>query len=216
MRLGCAGCLATLVSLGAVWALVGGGAWAWSRAWLPPSHLVASHAGQDASAADQKLAGLGPKAGGRASRPDAIVLSEAEVSAVVSRFLEDAGLLRTPLLTTEMRGGRALVQWRGPAVALLQGPPLGWLSGLVTQRMGQTPLWITLAGDVQVGSASRLGRPRYAEVRLASARVGRLPVPGWLLMLMVGPRGASLLRWPVPATVDWLEVGERQLTIGTR
>ena len=215
MRLGCTGCLATLLGLGAVLALIGGGAWAWSRALAPPPHLVASQARQDASGADRKLAGLGHGVGGRARRPDPIVLSEAEVSAVAARFLEDAGLLTTPL-TTEMRGGRAMVQWKGPVMALLQGPPLGWLSGLVTQRMGQTPLWITLAGDVQVGTASRPGRPRYAEVRLAAAQVGRLPVPGWLLTLMVGPRGASLLRWPIPATVDRLEVGERQLTIGTR
>jgi hypothetical protein len=82
--------------------------------------------------------------------------------------------------------------------------------------MRQSPVWITLAGDVQLQPAQAPGRPRYAEVSIERARIGRLPVPGWLLTVMAGPRGATLLRWAVPATVDRLELGERRLTIRTR
>jgi hypothetical protein len=41
-------------------------------------------------------------------------------------------------------------------------------------------------------------------------------VPAWLLSLMLGPRGASLLRWQVPGVVDRLEIGEGHLTVRTR
>jgi hypothetical protein len=215
MRLGCLGCLGTSLSLVALLSLVGAGIWAWSRAWTPPSPLVGSQARTETSGLERKLAELTHRSGNRATLPESIVLSEAEVSALAARLLEDAGLL-TSSFSTEMREGRAVVQWRGPVGGLLQGPPFGWLAAVLTQPMGRSPIWITLAGDVQLQSASKPGRPRYAEVRVASARVGSLPVPGWLLTLMAGPRGAALLRWPVPATVDRLELGDGRLTIRTR
>jgi hypothetical protein len=33
---------------------------------------------------------------------------------------------------------------------------------------------------------------------------------------MLGPRGASVLRWQVPGAVDRLEVGEGRITVRTR
>lgn len=215
MKLGCLGCLGTLLGSMALLALAGGGLWAWSRAWEAPSPLPTSLARPASPGLDRKLADLHPPNGERATRREPIVLNEAEVSAVTSRYLEDAGLLTSPL-STEMRPGRAVVQWRGPVGALLKGPPFGWLSSVLTQSMKEAPLWITLYGAVEVQVPTSPRRPRYAEVTLTSARVGRLRVPGWLLALMAGPRGSSLLRWPVPAAVDQIEMGEGRLTIRTR
>lgn len=215
MRLGCLGCLGSLLSLVALLALIAGGAWTWTRVWAPPHPLAASHTVHSKSAGlDRKLAGLdrrSKKIGGSES----ITLSEREVSAIASRFLADAGLL-TASLTTEMHEGRAVVQWQGPVGMLLQGPPLGWAAPMLTGRMIQSPVWITVTGAVQLQPAPAPDRPRYAEVSVERARIGRLPVPGWLLMAMAGPRGASLLRWAVPTTVDRLDVGEGRLTIRTR
>src|SRR5260370_868002 len=42
------------------------------------------------------------------------------------------------------------------------------------------------------------------------------PAPNWLLGLMLGSRGASLLRWQAPGVVDRLEIGEGRITIRTR
>ena len=215
MRLGCFGCLGTVLGSIALMALAGGALWAWGRAWDAPPPIPTSHARPASPGLDRKLADLQPRAGERANRSEPILLDEAEVSAVTSRYLEDAGLLTSPL-STEMRPGRAVVQWRGPVGALLQGPPFGWLSSVLTPSMKESPLWITLTGAVEVQAPTNPRRPRYAEVTLTSARVGRLRVPGWLLTLMAGPRGASLLRWPVPAAVDQIEMGEGRLTIRTR
>ena len=215
MRLGCLGCLGTLLGSIALMVMAGGGLWAWGRVRDAPPLLPTSHARSAPPGLDRKLAELQARGGGQASRPESIVLNETEVSTVTSRYLEDAGLL-TSALSTEMRPGQAVVQWRGPVGALLQGPPFGWLASVLTPSMKESPLWITLSGAVQLQPAVSPRRPRYAEVTLTSARVGRLRVPGWLLTLMAGPRGASLLRWPVPAAVDQIELGESRLTIRTR
>jgi hypothetical protein len=51
---------------------------------------------------------------------------------------------------------------------------------------------------------------------LVETEIGRLSVPGWLLTLMLGPRGASLLRWQVPAVVERVDIDDGRLTIRTR
>ena len=211
MRLGCLGCLGSLVASIAFAALVGGGLWACARVLDSPPLLPASAA---PAGLDRKLSQFGLRNAGRAG-PESIVLSEAEVSEAVSRHLDDAGLLISPL-STEMRPGRAIVQWRSPVGALLHGPPVGWIGSVLTPSMKESPLWITLSGVVRLQPAAGHGRPRYAEVTVTSARVGRLPVPGWLLILMAGPRGASLLRWPVPPAVDQIQLGDGRLTIRRR
>lgn len=213
MRVGCLGCLGSILGAIAIAGLVGGGFWAWGRVWetppLPDGHTQASPA-----SLDRKLADLEPRGSGRPA-PGAIVLSEAEVSAVASRQLGDAGLLISPPLI-EMQPGRAMVQWRGPVDGLLQGPPFGWLGPLLPSSLKEWPVWITLSGGVRLQPAAAPRRPRYAEASVTSVRLGRLPIPAWLLILMTGPRGASLLRWPVPPTVDHIELGDGRLTIRTR
>lgn len=51
---------------------------------------------------------------------------------------------------------------------------------------------------------------------LLDSGVGRLSIPGWLPTMLAGSRGASLLRWQVPAIVERLEVGDGKLTIRAR
>ncbi|HWT87028.1 MAG TPA: hypothetical protein VN177_14735 [Myxococcales bacterium] len=69
---------------------------------------------------------------------------------------------------------------------------------------------------MELAAPSGPRRARYAEATLVSARLGRIPAPAWLLGLMLGSRGASLLRWQVPGVVDRLEVGEGRITVRTR
>ena len=94
--------------------------------------------------------------------------------------------------------------------------PVAWLSSLIPRRSLDAPVWITLAGTIGLEAASARRRTRYAEAMLTGSQVGRLSIPGWLLTVMAGSRGASLLRWQVPAIVERLEVGDSKLTIRTR
>ena len=83
-------------------------------------------------------------------------------------------------------------------------------------RSLDTQVWITLTGTIGLEAASSPRRPRYAEAMLLDSRVGRLSIPGWLPTMLAGSRGASLLRWQVPAIVERLEVGDGKLTIRAR
>ena len=71
---------------------------------------------------------------------------------------------------------------------LLQGAPVAWLSSVIPCR------------------------PRYAEAMLNDSQLSRLSIPGWLLTMMTGSPGASLLRWQVPAVAERLEVGDGRMT----
>jgi hypothetical protein len=143
------------------------------------------------------------------------VFSETEVAAFLARHLHDAGLQLSPV-NVRLRATQVTAQGRLPLDTLLQGPPVTWLSSVVSRHRLGSPVWVTLTGTLAVEAPSGARRARYAEVTLIHSKVGRVSLPGWVLTLMVGPRGASLLRWRVPAVVDRVEVGDGKLTIRTR
>jgi hypothetical protein len=115
-----------------------------------------------------------------------------------------------------MRAGRVTAQGRLPLGALMQGPPLAWLNTVMPRRGLETPVWITLTATVQLEPRTGSRRSRYAEATLMDTQVGRLSLPGWLLTLMLGPRGSGLLRWQVPVVVERVDIGDGKVTISTR
>lgn len=214
MKLGCLGCLTVLVMVLAILAGGGGTLWVWSSVRATPPLLSAGASKANPPAVERRLAELGSRAGGRSSRVERLVLSEPEVAAFLARYLEDAGLQISPV-HARLRTTEITVQGQIPLGALLQGAPV-WLSSVIPRRSLDAPVWITLAGTIGLEAASSPRRPHYAEAMLLDTQVGRLSMPGWLLTVMAGPRGASLLRWQVPATVERLEVGDGKLTIRIR
>ncbi len=215
MKLGCLGCLSVLVVALSILALGGGALWVWGSAQATPPLLPASPLKADPAAVERRLGDLGFHSGGRATRVEPVVLSEPEVAAFLARYLEDAGLRLSPV-HTRLRTTEITVQGQIPLGALLQGAPVAWLSSVIPRRSLDAPVWITLAGTIGLEAASSPRRPRYAEATLIDSQVGRLSIPGWLLTMMAGSRGASMLRWQAPATVERLEVGNGKLTIRTR
>lgn len=215
MRLGCLGCLSVVVMTLLILALGGGGLWVWGNIQATPPLLPAGPSNADPAAVERRLAERGFHAGGRSTRVEPLVLSDPEVAAFLARHLEDAGLRLSPV-HARLRTTEVTVQGQIPLGALLRGAPVAWLSSVIPRRSLDAPVWITLAGTIGLEAASGPRRPRYAEAMLIDSQVGRLSIPGWLLIMMSGPRGASLLRWQVPAIVERLEVGDGKLTIRTR
>ena len=215
MKLGCLACLSVLVVVLSILALGGGALWVWGSVQATPLLLPGGPLKADPMAVERRLAELGLRAGGRSTRVQALVLSEPEVAAFLARHLEDAGFRLSPV-HTRLRTTEITVQGQIPLAGLLQGAPVAWLSSVIPRRSLDAPVWITLAGTIGLEEASSAGRPRYAEAMLIDCGVGHLSIPGWLLTMMAGPRGASLLRWQVPALVERLEVGDGKLTIRTR
>jgi hypothetical protein len=215
MRLGCLGCLGSILGLGLLLCLVGGAVWAWSGLYAAPPLLSSDLGKADPAALGRKLAEIGLRSSGRSTRTEPLVFSEAEVAALVSGHLTDAEL-RLALVAVRLRPDHVSAQGRLPLGAVLQDSPMAWMGSIVPRRTLGTPIWLTLTGLVEVEAPTGPRRPRHAEARLLTARLGRIPVPSWLLPVMLGPRGASLLRWQVPGAVDRLEVGEGRITVRTR
>lgn len=215
MRLGCLGCLATIVAVLGLLCLVGGAVWIWTSVRAVPPLFPVSATKTDPAAIDRRVAEIGFRSSGRSTRSEPLVFSEPEVTAFVAHHLADAGLRMSPL-GIRLRPGRASLQGRIPLSALLQGPPGAWLASVLPHSALESPVWMTLIGRIELESPSGSRSPRYVEATLLDTQIGRIPVPGWLLSLMLGPRGASLLRWQVPGIVDHLEVDEGRLTIRTR
>lgn len=214
MRLGCLGCLGSTIGLIVLLCLAGGAMWAWSGLYGAPP-LLSTSPRADPVATERKLAEIGLRSSGRSARSEPLVLSEAEVTAVVSRHLADAGL-RLAAVAVNLRPDRISVQGRLPLGALIQDSPVAWVGSALPRKTLDSLVWLTLIGHLELEAPSAPGRPRYVEANLLSARLGRIRAPRWLLGLMLGSRGASLLRWQVPGVVDRLEAGEGRVTVRTR
>jgi hypothetical protein len=195
--------------------LVGGALWVWAGIQATPPLLPGSAAKADPGVLDRKLAEIGLRGSGRSTRSEPLVLAEAEVAALVSSHLSDAGLGLSPV-TVRLRPGQASVQGRLPLALLIEGSPVAWAASALPRSTLRSPVWITLVGHLELERPAGPRRPRYAEATLLATHVGRIPMPAWLLPLTLGPRRASLLRWQVPGVVDHLEVGEGRLTLRTR
>jgi len=215
MRLGCLGCLGTTIGLVLLLCLAGGALWACNGLYGVPPLLPSTPGRADPVAVERKLAEIGLRSSGRSSRTEPLVLSQAEVTAMVSGHLADAGL-RLTSVAINLRPDRASVQGRLSLGALIQDSPMAWVASALPRNTLASPVWLTLIGHVELKAPSGPRRPRYAEATLLSARLGRIPAPNWLLGLILGSRGASLLRWQVPGVVDRLEIGEGRITIRTR
>jgi hypothetical protein len=207
--------LSVLVVALSILALAGGTLWVWGSVQATPFLLPARPWKADPAAVERRLAKLGFHGGGQSTRMEPVVLSEPEVAAFLARHLEEAGLRLSPV-HARLRTTGTIVQGQIPLGALLQGAPVAWLSSVIPRGSLDAPVWITLAGTIGLEVASTQRRPRYAEAVLVDSQVGRLSIPAWLLTVMAGSRGASLLRWRVPASVERLEVGDGKLTIRTR
>jgi len=214
MRLGCLGCLSVLLVALLVLALGVGALLVWDNVQATPPLLPAHPSKADPAAVERRLAELGSRAGG-STRGEPLVFSEAEVATFLARYLDDSGL-RLSSVHARLRTTEITLQGQIPLGALLQGAPVAWLSSVIPRRSLDAPVWITLAGTIGLEAASSPRRPRYVEAMLIDSQVGRLSTPGWLLTMMAGSRGASLLRWQVPAIVERLEVGDGKLTIRAR
>ena len=215
MRLGCLGCLGAIVVLLLLCGLAGGVLWAWAGIQGIPPLLPESTAKADPGAVGRKVAEIALRGSGRSTQSGPLIFSDAEVAIFLSTYLADARLPLAPV-AVRLRPGRASLQGQLPFRALIQDSPVAWVASALPRSTLRSPVWITLVGHVELERPAGPRRPRYAEATLLGTQVGRISVPGWLLSLMLGSRGTSLLRWQIPGVVEHLEVGEGRLTIRTR
>ena len=206
MKSGCSGCLVAVVSLGIVALAVGGAVGAGLRMLAKPeAATLPATTAADGTRAQQKIFDL---ARHRSSQP--VILSEAEVNALLSRHLVEARGVRLNTLGVRLLGGDRLeLTGQTPLHQLFEE---AGLPGLVPQRPGprrERPLW------VHVGAVARVSEGPRRQLRLdvESFAVGRQRLPARALRLLLDPAALGLLQWPLPEHVERVSIEPGRVVI---
>jgi hypothetical protein len=191
VRVGCGGCLTTLVILGLL-ATAGTSVWGTSRALQNPGIGAVRTTAEDGTRAQQKLFRL---VRGGATEP--VVLSEAELNAFVSRNVDRHDLpFDDPLIF--LREGHAVeIVGRMPLGRLLAESPFGLAAGLLPQRWSARPVWLQVATRAEFERQPR--RQLRLDVRYIT--IGQQRLPAIALRLLFDPARLQFIRVPLPATV---------------
>lgn len=203
MRLGCGGCLTSLVMFGLL-ATVGASVWGTSRALENPGIQPLRVSPEDAARAQQKLFRV-IRGGGT----EPVVVSEAELNAFVSRNVDHRDLpFDDPLIF--LREGEAVdIVGQMPLGRLLAESPFGLLSVLMPERWRAHPVWL------QVRTSAEFEREPRRQLRLDVRRVtvGEQRLPAVALRLFFDPARLRFVRIAVPATVADIRVQSGRVVI---
>jgi hypothetical protein len=214
MRVGCFGCFLLTLAVLTCLVVAGGVLFLSANMFDAPDVRPVSFSKADGYAAQQKLFEIVQRQSGRSGRREAITLNESEANAFLSRHLEMSGIPMSPL-TVRFENGQLFAQGQTPLRSLFQGPPVAQLLPYVPDSRLDRPVWITIRARISLEPGST-GTSQYASVDITRFELGRQPLSSFLLYIMMGPSGAGLFRWPIPAVVDSIQISDGQLTIRTR
>jgi hypothetical protein len=195
VRLGCFGCLTSLVLSVLAIATVGVVAWAVIGALQSPDVKLVAPTQADWVSAQQKLYGLGRSTRGR------VVLSERELTAVAARRLEDAAALPIADVTVRVRGdGGIEVVGQVPLRMVVAETSLRGTLGILPASWLERPLWMQLRARPRV--EERAGERRYLRLDVEAFALGRRFLPAFLSRLILDPSVLGLLRIALPEEVE--------------
>lgn len=191
MRLGCSGCVTSIVMLG-LFVSVAAGAWGTARALQDPGDPAVVSTPEDAARAQQKLFRLA-----RGAARENVVLSEAEINAFVSRNVDPRDLpFEEPIVllrahdVVELAGrvslGRLLAA--SPLALIADVLPAGWLARRVFLR---------LAAHAEFELAPR----RQLRLDVREVTVGQQRLPAFTLRLLFEPASLRFVRIALPDNV---------------
>lgn len=216
MRFGCLGCFPLLLLVGLV--LVGGPVafyFAGAIFDIPPLPKV-DYTPSDGHRAQQKLFELVLRDSQRSSRKDPVVITERELNAFLARHLEESEEIPLSPLVVKLSTGTIEVRGKTKLTHLFKGFPFYLLADYLPPAAVARPVWVRVSGTIQVERRkSRTGRAN-GRLRVNEFSLGNRAMGPWLLRLLLGGAEQTLLRWPVPAVVNTITVGDGRLIIATR
>jgi hypothetical protein len=207
MRLGCPGCLGTvllvaLVALAAGWALGAGQRMLATPAGPPLPVTTAA----DGSRAQQKLF----EGARRSQLTQPVIITEAEVNALLARHLVQARGVRLNNLGIRLIGGDRVELIGQVALGqLLDEAGLAALGGLLPRAWRERPVWIHVGARTRVEAGER----RQLQLDVEDFAVGRQRLPARMLRLMLDPASVGLLRWALPSHVDSVAIEPGRVVI---
>jgi hypothetical protein len=216
MRLGCLGCLLVGVALAAVGIAAAGVIFLSSNIFAEPDDVrTVPFTKADGYRAQQKLYEIVRRQNRRSSRVDPIVLSERELNAFLASHLEDAAALPLSPLSValfpdnviELRGRTALKH-------LTQGVPFAQLAPYLPHGQAEQPVWVRVRGQVKL-DRDPLRPTGQGRLEVTEFALGTQPIGAWVLKLILGQAGRTVLRWQVPRVVEDVAIEGGRLIVRT-
>lgn len=206
MRLGCGGCLSSLLIVAILGGTVVGAGWAVMRALEPPTVSILATTAEDGARAQRKVYEL--YRGARGQGAGVVVITERELNALLLRQLAGELPVTQPV-------ARLLGDDRAEVGGLIRVDELlyelttarEWLPSVARQHR----VWVRLVVRPEYVNARR------REIRLVPERaaIGRLRVPAFLVRWLVEPGVLRYLRWAPPARVRGVLIEPGRLVIQT-
>jgi hypothetical protein len=209
MKLGCAGCLSTLVGLALVALVLGAAVGVGSRLLAQPAMAPAVTTAADGSRAQQKLFELTRRRRGAA---ETVVITEPEINALLTRHLVEARGVQLGAPSARLLGADRLeVMGSRPLGRILEEISLGSVGSVLPARWLERPIWLRIGAHIRVEERS----PRHLRLDVDALVVGRQRVPALALRLLMDPGGVGLLRWPLPSHIESVTIEPGRAIIKT-
>ena len=208
LRLGCFGCLTTIVLIAVVAAV----AWGIAQAARPPDITGVPTSAADGLRAQQKIFEVLRR--GAEGRARTVALTEGEVNAFLSRHLQEAGDL--PLRNLAVRlpsDARAEISGQLPLAQLLAMPPASAVAAIIPGTWLRRDVWVSVRARVSLEGGERVREPRRLRLDVERFSIGRLPLPEVMLRVLLDPAALRLLRAPLPDAITGLRTEGGRLVI---
>lgn len=172
-----------------------------------------TYSAPDAQRAQDKMYELLLRDSGHSSRRDPIVLTDQELSAFLTRYLERTGI-PVSLLVVKLAPNTVEIQGQTAFRNLFKGFPFHFLPDYLPATTMDRPVWVTVRGTIQLGSERERGRtaPNYGQLEVKEFSLGYQGIGPWLLWALLGQ---ERLRWPMPAVVETIKIEDGRIVITT-
>jgi hypothetical protein len=206
MRLGCT---MLVIGLIGVAGLVAGSVWVGLRMSQEPQVIVAAGTAEDGIRGQQKIYDIARGGPGRArGRTQEVTISEPEVNAFLSRHLAEAA--KTPFQSGAVRlVGDGFIEFKGqlPLRQVLA------IADLLPARWLERPVWLHLGARTSLEVGAARAHRRYLRLDVERLALGRQPLPGVLLRVMLNPAVLNQLRWRIPEAVEAITIDNRAVVV---
>jgi hypothetical protein len=145
-----------------------------------------------------------------------VVFSESEANAFLANHLVEVADLPVQPLVLKFGAGTLEIQGQTKFRNLFLGTPLARTLQFLPETTLEKPLWLTLRGRVALEEGVTGGRRQYGRVHVSEFMIGKQPLGTWLVSLILGSRGGSLLRWQTPAVVSGITIEPGRLVVRTK
>jgi hypothetical protein len=209
MKLGCAGCVSLLIGLAIVVLVLSSMFGIGARMLAQPATPAILTTPADGSRAQQKLFDLARHRRGPA---ETVVITEAEVNALLNRHLVEARGVQLGAPSARLLGGdRIELTGYRPLGRILEEVSLSALSGLLPANWQERPVWLRIGAHIRIEERP----PRHLQLNVDALVVGRQRVPALALRLILDPGGVGLLRWPLSSHIESVTIEPGRAVIRT-